>query len=481
MTLKYPRFIGIKEFEVEIETLVKDRRGVLAKSAISRYLKKLSFSLDSRVRASEWYRRLGWHREAYLLIAPSNWSVGTRRSDEPDGRRMLWCARFINLLGGTDLAINLCKRITCVTAEAHRILANIYLSAYIYDDAYFHFKSFSVVDSSPDSYISRMCAIGLCDSLAGLGKINEAIEELKKIKPSPSEHLLMGIILSAEGEYKCLAEEYKGALKALQLAERFFPEETSPDHGILYKWLGLCHAKTGSIELGKEYFSKSLMILKSPQIRAEAYMETLLRMNDSDLRHDDPRHLFAYPGISIGFKNRHKYVQQPFFLPAERKSVIFISVLRDEYKIGKQYHFGIPKEIELVELLKRSGDFGIGLVRLKSLMWPDEVGAFYQLDQRIYKLIKRLKSNYKIDVKVEDSIVKMAGKSREKICVEILPDIAASSFYKAHPSFTAKQFALYYGLSKSRAHVILNEQLDKKYIKQYPTKTGQVTLFSVVI
>lgn len=57
-----------------IELAVLDRDEDKVRKLISKFLSIHKKSLESRLVACDWYRRMGWYREGFKLILPTTWS-----------------------------------------------------------------------------------------------------------------------------------------------------------------------------------------------------------------------------------------------------------------------------------------------------------------------------------------------------------------------------------------------------------------------
>lgn len=463
-----------------IEQLVRARRAQAAKKRIQAFLKSRG-DLASTIQACEWYRRLGWFREAYLLIAPKRWRLTVMSTRDPEGRLLLWCARFLNLQGATAYALAILKRLQCHTSQDFRVAATIYLSAYDYANAVGYFRRAQAIEPDPGSYPARMGLIGLCDGLAGLNRYKEAIERVRGIPAHPDEKLLHGILLQAEGEYLAGTGEFKSALRKFEAARPYFATpDPSPDHALLFKWLGYVKGSLGDLREAKALFKSSLRILKAPHIRAEAWLEVhRLMFQLGLLPNREVAYLSVYPGLPEAFLARKGMPQESFLAAKPGKERIRIDPSRDEWVFRGKHHLRVPKEVALIGLLKRSGHHGISLMRLKPLLWPGEVGAFLQLDQRIFQLLKRIRETFRLRARVRDGVVALEPESLAQVAVEADHAPALPSYYEKNPIFSARDFAKYYGLGKTRASIFLKNDLENGRLQIEPSVGAARFLYRV--
>ena len=438
----------------EIESLVRQRRVGLARKAIRRWIKAHRGSLAARGQASDWFRRLSLFREAYLLIAPRTWNFRKAESDPEVALQFLWTARLLNLIGATSFALEIVRDLPLHKPEDLRVLANIYLSAYRFDDALRFFEqAWNRAGSAERStYQARLGAVGICDALAGVGDLQRALSVLETVQTLPDETLLQGIILQARGEYLARQDDFAGASKALGLAVGMFSaDDVSLDRGFLLKWQAFVLGAQGDLESARKIFNQALELLRKPDVRAEAWLECYRLMDRLGLLPIEERLvLYAYPGVPLEFWARSG--SRPELCLRDFGARIHLLPGRGEWIDGGVPQIGMSRELHLVALLRAAGDAGISIERLKSLLWPDGLASFPQLQGRLAQLLNRAKSRYGILTRIENGSARIIDGSERNVGVELLRVPALPTFYESRESFDARSFAEFYGLGKSKAY-----------------------------
>ncbi len=456
-----------------IEELVRARKTKLATKEIHSFLKSEGTSFENKFIACEWYRRLGLLKEAYKVVAPRKWYFSKLKNDPKIARHYLWVARLLNLLGATKYAILICENLTGHSPEEWRVLGNIYLSAYMYDKSlqYFTMARDQASVSEKSSYQSRLAILGISDSLAGLKRFNEAIKVASTIQVKKEESRLSAIIEEAKSEYFAQKGEFQKAKKLLKNA---FPEFTHEDHstdrGFLLKWLAYVEAKLGNLSEAQNLFSEALQILQTPTLRAEAWLECYdLMFRCNLLSHENICQLYAFPGKPIEFQKREMY---PTALTLySRKSRIKIYMDRNEYEIDNKKYYGLNKEIQLLGYLRMSFKSGISCERIKTLLWPDEIGSFLALQSRLNLLLNRIRTVFKVNANVINGLIVLAEDSINQISVEY--GFSQLSFFEKNTRFSSSEFADYYGLKKTASVQALNKLVDSSKVIVSPKEKSK--------
>ena len=448
-----------------IERLVLARRTAPARKFIAKYLDQSDFSHLSKVAACGWYRRLGLFREGYLLVALEEWKFSSLRDNPEKNLEALWMARFLNLMGATPYAAKVLAQLKTATVEEHRIAGNIWLSAGEFEESLGHFLKARDLDPDQLSYQHRFALLGISDSLSGLDREGEALDCLQGIVAKNGEDLLQGVLLTARGEILCKTEKFREALHVLRSAQVCFDQiDSSPDFGIYKKWLGYAQAKCGKNTEAQASFLEALRILKTPDHRAEAWLGVYDLMNKVGmLSGEESIYLGTYPGLSSRTLKSYGYETAWILGPGARKKADFeIYSDRGEWLDRGYPRFGIPLEVQLIRALKCSGSHGVSLVRLKSLLWPGEVSSFTQLDQRISKLLRRLRRIYGLQTRNQDGVATLDARSLSKVLVEGRTDSKLPHFFERNPEFEAREFSRYYGLGKTRTSILLKGLIAEK-------------------
>src|SRR5688572_13794514 len=117
----------------KIEQAVQSRQTVIAKREIRAYLGRLNKTARKKELfvLCDWYRRLGLYEEGFRLLELKNQKQRLQAKAESgtyEGMRLLWAARFLNLLGAWEHALLLLSAIRITDLEGIRLAGNIFLT-----------------------------------------------------------------------------------------------------------------------------------------------------------------------------------------------------------------------------------------------------------------------------------------------------------------------------------------------------------------
>lgn len=460
-----------------IEKYVRNRRRKRAHALISLWLKENS-DLESRIQASEWYRRLGDFIHAYRAIAPDECRLSPVTKNGTEARRLLWCAHILNHLGSSGYALEIARSIgTMTSADELRILGNLYLNEFDSKTALSYFEKADKTERNPKSYSARLGRVATCDALFGSGKRAEALKRLRRIPSTDEEVLLKGILLQVEGEYLARKGNYKGALVVLKKAKPYFSsDDISLDYAFYLKWLGI--AQLGSCKTaGQLTLRKALKILTQPTRNPETWLDVfywLDRLGLADLKQKQA--IISYPGLPPGFLSRLK-VPEALTVGNPKSAQIWISLPRAEWAWQENYSLSVPKEIQLLALIRRAYPYSIPVHRCFSLLWPNEVGNFLFLEARLNQLVNRLRDKYQIEVRIEAKALSLSAESSRKIAVEIYSINRAPSLFMRTPTVSLSDFREYYQLGRTQTHAMIKEKISEKSLAQ--VKRGRKTFLSL--
>ena len=443
----------------KIEDLVRARRQGEAKKKIQRFLK--DHDDDAAIfKACGWYRRLGLYREGYLLVVPKSWRLAVQSTATPEGMHLLWCARFLNLMGAREHALQILSRLQFVGSAPLAIAGDIYFRAYEFEKSCQAFEEGFALETNHESWKARMAMISHASSLQALGENSRALEKLSTVKANDHEYIVRAYALNCEGRCWAGLGEFKKAHEKLSLARELFPgnKDTEYDARIAHA-LAYVKAKLGRIDEAKLLFREAAKVLSAPGMSTEIFFENLWFMHQVGLlQKKEIPYLAGYPGLPDAFLKRAGMPPFPFF--RAKKEKIRIMPSRREWTLRGKPRFGITKEVLLLAALKQSGHHGISLTRLKPLLWPDEPGSFGSLELRIFKLLKEIKTKYKFSAEVVRGIVFLSEQAHDQVSVETSLIPLPTQFYESHSSFTANEFASHYGFSKAQAARLLKSEVE---------------------
>lgn len=452
--------------EDQIESLVRARKTESARKAILAWLKHHKNSLRHRLRACEWYKRLGLTREAFRLIAPKEWRFSKAENDPLYRASLIWSARLLNLMGAPRYSRKILDRIPGRAPDRELACGNHYLSQYESAQALDCFQHyFDGLDKEEAcTYTARLAKVSQADALNGIGKTREALAILNSISTQPHEMLLQGIIHQAQGEYWANTQEWKRAQAELTRADALIPkEDETSDRAYLLKWKAYveAHLPNANLERIKEQFHLALRHLQRSDQKPETWLDCFALMKKVRvLSSQDETILNTYPGVPGTFYEvRCARPDFPIWV-GDAQSTHVLYPARREFRIHQQSYLGYPKEIEFLEYIRRAGKYGLSLERAKSLLWPEEFAAFLQLDSRIAQLIKRIREHWGFEVKVIDRTIVGGRSLLNSVAIEYLGESAPllpPTYLSSHPEFSTKELAKAYGLKKTTLFKALSQ------------------------
>ena len=329
-------------------------------------------------------------------------------------------------------------------------------------------------DLHPESYNSRIGRIGTCDAIAATGDYSKALKKLATIHARPEVKLLQGILMQVRGEYYARAKIWKKAKAALDLAETFFPEgDQSYDRAILMKWQAVTLFNLGNHLEAKKLLKTLFKNLYTPQNRPEMWLDCYRWMNEFKfLTVAEQRLLWSYPGVPDAFAKDYQKPSQLTIGPSTPK--IWLSSKRNEYKIDGQIFTMMPKQLELLELLVRSGPFGLSAQRACSILWPTELGNFVLLEDRLQKLQRRLRNKFKMEIYSEEKIIRLGKAHFDEVAVEVIAEDSHPLIFKTHSQVGWREVQTFYQLGKTQSFKLLKTWLEREWtVKVGPAKDGQ--------
>ena len=447
-----------------IESLVQNRRQPQAVSAIQLWLKKQHKKPSALIQACDWYRRLGDFKRAYRVIAPKKLVIYSN-SNQNDLRQHLWTARILNLMGAPHYALKICESLPELnSSEDLRVLGNIYLSNFNSARALPLFLKAEKCDPSPETYAARLGRIATCDALSGMGDHEEAFRRLKKISAKKDESLLQGILFQVEGEYHARMGNKTPAIKALNQGLPYFSKsDRSFDHGFIMKWLGVAHAEIkGKKNEASQFFQQAIQILKKPENRPEVWLDCIYWMKKVGMESKDDSLLYSYPGLMPGFTER--YVCPHTFTLLSQNESLWISNFRKEHRTGKIHQAYLPKELELLGYIVASQGQGLPLNRAATLLWPDDMGSYLFLENRIQQLAKRLRQHYQLKVSIEKENLYLTQEDANQISVEVLNHEPRPSIFDLQEKTTLREVQNFYHLKRTQTHTLCTHWVNQGWI-----------------
>lgn len=389
----------------QLETLIQARETGRALPELKRLEKKTKRNPELLAWVCDAYRRLGHFEKGFKLVGPSTAIKRTEPADSMAGIRLLWAARFLNLLGASPYARQLAERVEPVSWRDHRILGNIWLSNFENVRALALFEKMIKLCPAQEreTYAARLSLIDWADALNSTGRTEAALEVAADVAKKSSEAYAQAVAIQAQGEYLARAARFAEAQPLLQKAATLFPPgDETVDRAFLLKWQGYVAGKLGDLDHARKCFTQALAILQVSTQRAEAWLDVhRLRHELGLLTPQESSNLARYPGIAPGFRERLLPVPtQP------SKTNFLIDFHRQEWREEGQLHWGLDLEIKLLGFLVAAQPWGMSPEPLKALLWPNDLYAYGQLGERLRKLTARLEKRFGVKVQPQNGFLR---------------------------------------------------------------------------
>lgn len=408
--------MSISEFDLRIRELARQGQVEEAKQAIRAFLATHT-DLDSLLEACNLYWALKLPREAILALK-LNQEIPTEVStSDPDGKRLLWGARFFNNAGASRFALQLAEQIVPATAQDHWYLALIYHSNWEDQKALKHATRVEELVPSLEARTDRFLVAAKSTALAALGRHQEAISLLEKLRSLTPERNFGNQLKVYHGI--CLAQAGRNdeAFEILSEVSDFARQHReSPDYAALCKWLGYLHCLRGEKDVGEKYFEEAHEFFFTTTYRFEPWLDFIaLKRKVLPVPQDWIDRMIHYPGHLPAVQSHFGQKTKCWF--GSESAELRIHLDSHEVFANSKWHLGIPKELILLAHLRIVGDWGLNSIHLTSLLWPDEVYSFPQLEDRLKKLVQRLRTRYQIGVNINSSHLSLDESSMAKVSV----------------------------------------------------------------
>ena len=311
------------------------------------------------------------------------------------------------------------------------------------------------------SYFARLSRIDRADALDGVGRVAEALDEVRAVEKESPEPYAKAMALQAQGEYLARAGKFAEALPVLERAALLFPpQDHTVDSAFLWKWLGYVEARLGNLSRARQLFSQALSDLQVASQRPEAWLDVIrLQKELGLLGAADALALSRYPGLPAGFL---RCLPPPTVTaPGE----LVIDLHRGEWQESGRIHWGLDLELRLAALLTLSLPWGMTAERLKPLLWPADLYSYSQLADRLRKLLTR------IEKRLQATVIDRAGfLVLEGPPIQVIPGHGGGrpSFLDmdGRDSFTPGEAGDYYRLKRTQRAHVFQQWMDKKWVRR---------------
>ena len=203
--------------------------------------------------------------------------------------------------------------------------------------------------------------------------------------------------------------------------------------------------------------------------------------------------LAHYPGNLPLYRTQdselfRKHPEKWFHLnPKPKKLQVDIDLGAKEYFLKERLLAGIPLEIQLLAHLWLASDLGIHRNLLLTLLWPDHWMIQLALDDRLSKLIARLRDEHGFTIEVKDECVFLSSSDQKNVFVDPfiqrprrLQSLTEKNRELGNTSTTWNWETLLegYELGPTQSRVLLNDWIERGWIKR--VGQGRSTRYQIV-
>lgn len=474
--------MDLKQFESEIESLIVDREYKQVITQVKKYLIKNNKNSELRIRAVNWYRRIG---EGTLALYILNKEIeGTVDFETPLGEEQLLLCRILNGLGASKYALRILSKINKEKVPNRLLgtIGGIYLSNYYHKEALPFFERAIKTHSNQDSDTYKLASISKADALVGISEFDKAISIAEKIYLKEKNQLIKFIAASALGEYLIKAGDFKKALIVLENFSGYIKaDDRTNDAGFFYKWLGVASLMNGNMEGALKALNNAFVILYNARNKPETWLEVLYWLGKAkeETLPNEWLTLLSYPSLNFTYDKELKKIlgnriihiannslaASDYAVTNKNSNWIINNYTDTELKSGKAV-LGVSLSAQLISILIRAGDKKISRYRLIETLWPDELFSFVNLDLRFKNLIFETRQR---GVKIECDKGSVSIKQTKKIPQIIFhPEISITGLdfllkYKNVP-FKRSTVENYFKIGKTKAVELMNMWINKKII-----------------
>lgn len=447
-------FEQLRQFKEKIETLVSERKLDHATKAIQANLRLSNYSPEAVDLALESYRRLGLYRIGFKLCQRQLAKPAHLKPTAESRILKYWLARYFNLRGATSFGIQIINALPPQSAREHLIASSIYFSDFNFKMAEHHARQGLRETNIEYSRTVLLQFLLWADSLAGLGNYVEAMEKAEIVISAATDNALKGVALTARGEYQARNGDFKLAKDSLARARAILPTaDQSVDSSQILQWQGYTEFHLGNKEEGLKKLEDAFVLLRKQKTRPETWLDCLkyilLLRGDKSGEHAEIAH---YPGVSLHFQKQFfSEYHKANYSTKSLSATIWVYPKSNEFKISGKWRYNIPLELRLASYLRLAYPFSVPLVRIASLLYPENPQEIDLFERRIHQLQRQLEKNYGIKSSLEDGEILLDAKSVEKIGVLVAVDASLQAVHNQPTTIQRAELAKIYGLSLVQA------------------------------
>jgi tetratricopeptide (TPR) repeat protein len=147
------------------------------------------------------------------------------------------------------------------------------------------------------------------------------------------------------------------------------------------------------------------------------------------------------------------------------KNHVRISPLAHEYQMGPtEWHFGIPKEIELLSLIRRAHPIGIHRNLAMALLWPEQGALIEALSPRLSQLVQRLREQHGFKIRVERECLFLEGSDSARIHIDATSTHPLALVVHPPSPLNTVWISSTYQVGPTQARVILQKWIENGWV-----------------
>lgn len=425
---------------------------------------KLPLTETESLGALNWYFRIGLFRQGLKR------ALTLQESSTLPGFFQIPIARFLNSLGLSFHAIDMVKNNTTENIEDLFFKASIYYTNYHYQEALHTYEK--ILTLTPNFLQEQPPArvLGYCDTLSATGKADKAFEIAQDLLPRATKDIDIFIIFSACAEYLCVQRSLSLVPVQLEAARKFIvKKEKKIDYALFIKWQGVYFCLNNERDKGLALIKEAISIFQQLGIREEAWFDCMYSLYEfGGIKTDKIIKIMNYPGFPPKLREiwceKSPILSREYNLPVNQSANLFIDFFANEYRLDGVWHWSLSKELSLLYCVAYAGEQGLSFPKASLSLWPDEPFSYLNFEDRLFKLIKRCKQKYKIEIVVRDQRIYVVEPKAVGYLGE--PKLNKPSFLAKNLRFKAKDVSNYYQIKSSQLSQCLNFWIEKGWIKK---------------
>ncbi len=281
-----------------------------------------------------------------------------------------------------------------------------------------------------------------------------------------------GIILGKLGKFT-------EGLDAIDRADRRNPDarkQTSRLYARTRTWRAIMLAELGRRSEAKIDFSKAETIMQFENPEYQPLRMAMVYHYQQVVGLLDGRRLRDYRAYPL----KPPELGAGIVVPALDRAAEFVICLNtNEYSFKGQKIWGVPLEIRLLMWIWLAGDLGLHANLAKCWLWPNELSLFFKLDERLSKLVARLRKEYGLTIQVQGTVMRLGPEEMNRISVDPRSEHRPSLLLGSRDSISIAAIETWYQISASQARNLARQWVTSGWIR--PSALGKSTIYRVCV